>query len=174
MSKRTRIAVVAAALLLAMVGPAVSGAVGNDGVVAAGMMNGRFLERLSRGLRIILGGSDDLARGLRASRHLDSVIGPVVIAKSGDTLIPTAEERAYLYQLACQIKYVHELEREQEAWWRLVMLGEKVKGAVGYAASVANLSRELKKAEDNGDRVWKVAGATFCTAAEANLKHYRR
>jgi hypothetical protein len=174
MKKRTRIAVVVAALLLAMVGPAVSHAVGNDGVVAAGMLNGKFFERLGRGLRVILGGSDDLARGLRASRHLDSVIGPVVVTRSGDTLIPTAEERAYLYQLACQIKYAHDLVREEEAAWKLVMLGEKVKGAVGYAASVANLSRELKKAEDNGDRAWKIAGATFCTAAEENLRHYRR
>ena len=174
MSKRTRIAVVAAALLLAMAGPAVAGAVGNDGVVAAGMLNVKFLERLGRGVRVILGGSDDLAAGLRASRHLDSVIGPFVVTRTGETLFPSAEERAYLYQLACQIKYVHDLEREDEAWWQLVTLTEKVKGSVGYAASVANLSRELKKAEDHGDRAWKAAGAAFCTAAEENLKQYRR
>jgi hypothetical protein len=174
MRKRTRIAVVAAALALAMVGPAAVGAAGHDGVVAAGMVNGRFFERLGRAVRVALGGSDDLARGVRASRQLDSVIGSMVVTRSGDMLIPTPEERAYLYQLACQIKYVHDLDREQEASWRLVMLGEKVKGAVGYAASVANLSRDLEKAEDNGDRAWSVASATLCTMAEENLKHYQR
>lgn len=174
MSKRTRIAVVAAALALAMVGPAAAGAAGHDGVVAAGMVNGRFFERLGRAVRVALGGSDDLARGVLASRRLDSVIGPVVATRSGDTLIPTPEERAYLYQLACQIKYVRDLDREREAWWRLVMLGEKIKGTVGYAASVANLSRELEKAEDNGDRAWSVAGATLCTMAEENLKGHQR
>ena len=174
MRKRTRIAVVAAALALALVGPAAAGAAGNDGVVAAGMLNGRFFQRLGQGVRIILGGSDDLARGLRASRHLDGVIEPVVVARNGDLLIPTAKERAYLYQLACEIKYVNDLNREREAQWQLLLMAEKVKGSIGYAASVANLSRELAKAKDNGDRAWAVAAATFCTAAEENLKHYRR
>ena len=71
MSKRTRIAVVAAALALAMVGPAAAGAAGHDGVVAAGMVNGRFFERLGRAVRVALGGSDDLARGVLASRRLE-------------------------------------------------------------------------------------------------------
>jgi hypothetical protein len=175
MRKRTRITVVAAALLLGLVAPTIGGAAGNDQAVLAGMLDGRWIQRVVQGVRVALGGSsDDLARGVAATLHLSSVIDPVVTTPAGRRLIPTAKERAHLYQLACQLKTVHDLDREQEAAWRLMLMAEQIDGAVGYAALVVNLTRELEQAEDNGDRAWAAASTGFCIAADANLKHYQR
>jgi hypothetical protein len=172
MRKRTRITVVAAALLLALVGPSVTGAAGNDGVVVAGAISTSWIQRWARFLGIAVGRSDDMVSRAVQGR-LDSVIKPVVYTPAGDLLIPTQRQRARLYQVACRTQFTVELLREQEIKNQLWALSTEIPGALGYTMWVANLTRELVKAKDNGDRAYKAGNALFCAAAEANLKRFR-
>jgi hypothetical protein len=174
MRKRIGIGVVAAALLFGLVAPGVSDPkAGNDQVVTAGVGAdiGEIARALGRGIRALLPFIEHDGPAIRAAaRELEAMIPTAVRTPWGGEVELGARQRWQLINVACVAKDVYQLQREDEVYKQLAMLGEELPDHYGLAVKTFNLANELAEAKDNGDRVQKAAVAAACTAAERALE----
>ena len=146
MSKRTRVAVVAAALLLGVVGP----------VVAAG--GNRQAAQASTG---------DVREVIRV---LDEIVPRAGWMRTGRPAIFTGEQRWKLLQVACTVNdvhgYVHEASIDEQLW----QLDRQVPGAYRLQSSVLALSERIAMFKERAGTSFEVGTARFCIRVGDRLK----
>jgi hypothetical protein len=126
MRKRTRIAVVAAALLLGVVAPTVA-AVGNGQAAEAGLVSGEgaAFQRLAPSARYLLSGKPpvELSKSFEAAGEIARTIPITRETSTGEKIMLTVEEHADLVEIACNAADTLGSGNRSSAQW---LLGQQV------------------------------------------------
>jgi hypothetical protein len=150
MRKRTRIAVVTAALLVAVVAPTLSGAQGTgraalaSGAVTAGAV------------------PVDPGDVMAGVRWLESIIPTAGRVRAGRSSFFTKEQRWRLMSVACTVNDVHGYVYESDIDERLWDLEPLVPGAYRQQGSVLELSEQIDEGREDLGSSFGQATARFC------------
>jgi hypothetical protein len=165
MRKRTRIGVVAAALLFGVVAPTVVGAAGNDGLVLASALHGgvNIAERAAQSARWVLTGIPpvDPSDVAAVTRRLEATIPDAAQSPTGRTAL-TDEQRLKLMHVACKVNEAHDFAHEYRIDELLRTLDPQVPGAVRVRDSVLDLSSDIADAKEDADLAYEVGSEVFC------------
>jgi hypothetical protein len=166
MRKHIGIGVVAAALLFGLAAPGLSGPARGNQVVAAGIGT-ELGEAIGRWFPFLLRFVDHDAAALRAATaELERVIPTVLRTPWGEQRELRPQQWLELVDVACKVKDVDEIWREQEIGEQLKMLEAELPGAAGAHASVRNLAEDMDEAKSTGDKVRIAATAGICATAD--------
>jgi hypothetical protein len=142
MRKRTGIAVVVAALLVATVAPTVTT---NRQVAQASALDGRAV-----------------------ARTLDAILPVAARVRAGRPAFLTELQRLRLAKVACTVNKAHDFVHEYHVdrlVWEL-----DVPGAYRYQDSVLTLSQQIHEYKDDAGAVYELGSELYCDTVDARLE----